>query len=73
MLSLIEVLRKHKAIINDGAVIITPQNIRDAADEYVHDSIVRELESLLETNSTQAYWPAIIKERIKQLKGDNNG
>jgi len=34
---------------------------------------IMELETLLETNSTQAYWPAIIKQRINQLKGNDNG
>lgn len=39
----------------------------------LRDYTILELEKLLETNSTQAYWPAIIKERINQLKGNNNG
>lgn len=37
------------------------------------DYAILELQTLLETNSTQAYWPAIIKQRINQLKGNDNG
>jgi len=73
MLSLIDVLRSNGGVIENGAVMITCKDMDVAARLYVHNCVVKELESLLEINSTQAYWPAIIKQRINQLKGNNNG
>lgn len=73
MVSLIEILRRNGAIIEDGHVVMTCIEMSKAADEYAHDFVESELQSLLVTHSTQAYWPSIIKQRINQLKGNNNG
>jgi hypothetical protein len=73
MVSLIDILRQNGAVIQDGHVVMTCIEISKAADEYAHDSVESELQSLLDTHSTQAYWPAIIKQRINKLKGRNNG
>lgn len=70
MVSLIDILRKHKAVIQNSQVIMSCVEISKAADEYAHDSVISELQSLLDENSTQAYWPAIIKQRINQLKSN---
>ncbi len=70
MLSLIEVLRNNNAVIDRGNVMISCRDIDKAVTEYAHSHVISELEDLLNRHSTQAYWPAIIKERIKQLKGE---
>jgi hypothetical protein len=73
MLSLIDVLRSNGGIVENGAVMITCKGIDQAVTTYAYEYVIKELESLLQNNSTQAYWPAIIKQRINQLKGENNG
>lgn len=42
--------------------------IEDAINEYAKQAVIKELISLIEDVSTQAYWPAIIKHRIKSLQ-----
>ena len=70
MPSLIEVLINNNAVIDRGNVMISCRDIDTAVVEYSNSVVVSELEDLLNRHSTQAYWPAIIKERIKQLKGE---
>jgi len=70
MVSLTEILRKHGAQIEFGRVVMTTVEVDKAATEYAHAFIISELQDLLDRNSSQAYWPAIIKQRINQLKGN---
>jgi hypothetical protein len=73
MLNLVDVLRNNEAIFEGQSVVMTCRSIDKAATEYAHLFVISELENLLQEHSTQAYWPAIIKQRINQLKGNDNG
>ncbi len=70
MLSITDILKRNGAVVKDGYVTIRCIDIDKAMNEYRHCSALCELQDLIKSNSTQAYWPAIIKQRINQLNGN---
>lgn len=68
MTTLIEILKNHNATISNGVITITARDMDEVANDIGREAIAVELQDILDRNSTQAYYPAIIKCRINSYK-----
>jgi hypothetical protein len=67
-MSIIDLLKKHGAEFNGEKITITCRGISKVLDEYSHDGVIAELQDILDCHSTQAYYPSILRGRIKRYK-----
>lgn len=68
MASLFDTLKKHNAVIENGLVTMRGRDMATFVDDWARESIIVELQDILDRTNSRSYIRSMLKERINNYK-----